>query len=103
MTTRKKIVAHIEDAFGPLDPDADDEDQIILFDGMEDAFVGIAERFEPDGHHRTFAVYSYERMVAVLAVSMSDDEAREYLEYNTVGAYVGPTTPAILRTERLTE
>ncbi len=75
-----------------------DEEELVLFDGMEDAFVGVAERFE-EGGHRYFLVYSYEKMVAILTDGdvMSDEDAREYLEFNTVGLYAGPGTPAILR------
>jgi len=108
--TRDEIVLLIEDmGYG-------DED-IILFDGMEDAFLGIAERFEPvsviriggkddgiiserdeGGVHRYFAVYSYAKMVKILTGDgMDDTDAVEYLEFNTVGLYAGPSTPAIMR------
>ena len=86
---RDEIVAFVEEKA----PDAD----IILFDGLEAAFVGIAERFEPDGHHRVFAVYDYERMVEDLVADGSDyDEAVEYIDFNVIGLYAGETTPAIL-------
>lgn len=87
MTSRDEIARWILDKT--------DEDLIIL-DGLEDAFIGVAERFEPDGHHRTFAVYDQRRMVELL---MSDggteEEALEYIEFNVIGLYAGETTPAI--------
>lgn len=106
--TRDEIVSQIED-MGLVD------EEIILFDGMENAFLGVAERFEPltremihadgghtikevGGTHRYFAVYSYSKMVEILVADGSDyDDAVEYLEFNTVGLFAGPTTPAILR------
>lgn len=101
--TRDEIVEKIAACLGidPDDEEAMDEAGIILFDGMEPAFVGLAERFEPDGHHRHFAVYSYRKMVEILTADgdMDDTDAMEYLEYNTVGLYAGPHTPAILRDE----
>jgi len=42
-------------------------------------------------------VYSYKTMVEILSEDMDDTDAMEYLEFNTVGLYAGPSTPAILR------
>lgn len=91
--TRDEIVAQIEDRIG------EEGEELVLFDGMEDAFIGLAERFEPDGNHRFFAVYSYRKMVEILMADgdMDDTDAMEYLEFNTVGLYAGPNTPAIMR------
>jgi len=93
-----------------------EDEGIVLFDGMDEAFMGIAERFEPmtvrtvpdrgdvteveaGGTHRYFAVYSYTKMVNALMADgeLGDEEAQEYLEFNTVGLYAGPNTPAIMR------
>ena len=101
--TRDEIVDRVANALGidPEDDDAMDEAGIILADGQEAAFVGIAERFEPDGHHRFFAVYSYAKMIQICqADGMDREEAIEYLEFNTLGAYVGETTPAFIHDER---
>ena len=88
---RQTIVEQINDRIGE-----EEAAEIVLFDGMEAAFVGLAERFEMDGH-RYFAVYSYKKMVEILSEDMDDTDAMEYLEFNTVGLYAGPSTPAILR------
>jgi len=105
--TRDEIVDRIEE-MGLTD------EGIILFDGMEEAFLGVAERFEPmtvrivpdggdvteieeGGTHRYFAVYSYAKMVDALGPDLTSEEAQEYLEFNTVGLYAGPNTPAIMR------
>lgn len=91
-----------------------EDEGIVLFDGMDEAFMGIAERFEPvaerivhddgsiivnevGGTHRYFAVYSYAKMVDALGPDLTSEEAQEYLEFNTVGLYAGPNTPAIMR------
>ena len=114
--TRDEIVIRVAEAMG-LDPDDEDEMKeagIILFDGMEPAFVGVAERFEPvmvrmpsddqvrmGRQHQFFAVYSYAKMIQVCqADGMDRDEAIDYLEFNTLGAYVGETTPAFIHDER---
>jgi len=88
---RQTIVEQINDRIGE-----EEAAEIVLFDGMEAAFVGLAERFEMDGH-RYFAVYSYKKMVEILSEDMDDTDAMEYLEFNTVGLYAGPNTPAIMR------
>jgi hypothetical protein len=104
--TRDEIVDRVAAVTG-IDPENEEEVEelgVILFDGMEDAFLGVAERFEKSGH-RYFIVYSYAKMVEILMrdADESDDvetrheEAVEYLEFNTVGLYAGPGTPAILR------
>jgi len=98
--TRDEICDEIAARLG-IDPENEEEMEeagVILFDGMEPAFVGLAERFEADGH-RYFAVYSYRKMVEILVADgdMDDTDAMEYLEFNTVGLYAGPNTPAILR------
>ena len=106
--TRDEIVEFIEDqGLG--------DEEIILFDGLEAAFVGIATRFEPvyeavvneqhetletrvkGGTHRYYAVYDHDRIIrGHVEDGMTWEEAEEYHSFNTEGAYVGETTPAIL-------
>ena len=90
--TRDEIVTRVEQVVGE-----DDDEEVILFDGMENAFIGVAERFA-EGGHRHFAVYSYRKMVEILcADGETEEDAIDYLEFNTVGLYAGPGTPAIMR------
>tara|TARA_R110000744_G_scaffold80705_2_gene158529 strand:- start:152 stop:418 length:267 start_codon:yes stop_codon:yes gene_type:complete len=68
----------------------DGYDQPLLFaDGFDDCIMGTADDF---GTIRV--VYSIDKMIESL---MSDGEsysdAREYLEFNTLTAWVGETTP----------
>ena len=64
------------------------EDGAPLFaDGFDDAILGIC----PDSLR---VVYSRGKCIEILAKRyMSEDEAIEFLEYNTFTAYVGKFTP----------
>ena len=63
-------------------------------DGFEEAFVGIGMKAASED----VAVYDYDTCASVLISrdGMSADEAYEYLDFNVVGAYVGPDTPMFL-------
>lgn len=68
-------------------------DDVIIFDNPSyDALVGVTE----DGR----AVYDYDKMVAWLAVAwgITQEEAAEWIEYNTIGALpnAGPLGPVIM-------
>ncbi|MEB3198845.1 MAG: hypothetical protein VKP62_16760 [Candidatus Sericytochromatia bacterium] len=69
--------------------------EILQMDGFSLAFIGIEETCGQPAR----AVYSYERMVELLVErdGLTYEDAVEYVEYNCVGAYVGPRTPAIVR------
>jgi hypothetical protein len=64
---------------------------MLLANGLNDAVIGIGRRCgQPD-----LAVYSIEKCVQILVErdGMEEDEAREFLEFNTFGAWVGKQTP----------
>lgn len=69
----------------------DGEDDLLLADGFEQAFIGIAHRCSKPN----LACYDYERAVEVLMKrdGMTDEEAREYLNFNCLGAWMGEGTP----------
>lgn len=71
-----------------------DENVALGADGFEDALIGYGTQFNKD-----LAIYDYEECVIVLMKrdGMSDEEAREYMEYNVCGAYMGNNTPVFLR------
>jgi len=73
------------------------ETGILLADGWEDAFVGFASYFGGN-RPRIIAVYDVGKMVevAIKRDGMTEDEAAEFIEYNTLGAHAGPNTPAYL-------
>jgi hypothetical protein len=67
---------------------------ILLANGFEEAFVGIAEQFD-----RRFAVYDYNKCIMILMQrdDMTLEEAEEWMGFNVVGAYIGEATPAFVR------
>jgi hypothetical protein len=79
---RERIMYEIEDAIF-LEPKSFDE-----------AIIGIAYRFgmEP--------VVTYDRTIVIdiLAREMTRDEAEEFFEFNSVGAWMGDLTPIFVDT-----
>ena len=66
-------------------------DDLLLATGFEDAFLGIGRRCGyPD-----LAIYSIPKAIRILVTrdGMSEEEAREYLEFHSIGADMGSTTP----------
>ena len=62
-----------------------------MADGFNEALIGVGRRCgEPD-----LAVYSIPLAIDILMTrdQMTEDDAREYLEYNSIGAWVGENTP----------
>ena len=66
-------------------------EQILLASGLEGAFLGIGRRCgQPD-----LAIYSIPKAIRILVTrdGMSEEAAREYLEFNSIGAWMGTHTP----------
>lgn len=62
-------------------------------DGYDKAIIGLSDNGQ--------LVYSKERMVKILMEtdsSMTEEDAHEYLEFNTFMAYVGDQTPIFINT-----
>ena len=73
---------------------AADGEEILLADGFEDALMGVQQTFERGGI-RYRALYSLKRCVGIMMADGSTYEsALEYLNFNTLGAYVGESTPS---------
>ena len=68
-------------------PNAD----ILIADGLEEAFLGVAYQF-----NTAIAVFDRDKCIEILSRNMSLEEAEEYFEFNTQGAYVGENTPAFI-------
>ena len=82
----------------PLLGELGDENPVALTaDGFDEALVGLARR----PGQPTLAVYDFNKAVDLLQSrdGMTASEAEEYLEFNTVGAWMGPNTPLWLYTE----
>ena len=70
-----------------------EEDILILEpDDFDAAIIGIAERI---GMNRVLA-YDKGKCIEVLMKDMSEDEAIEYFDYNTLGAWMGDGTPIFI-------
>lgn len=69
-----------------------DEEGIVVFDGLDEAFIGIGYRF-----YRAVACYDKEKIITLLMKDgMSHDEAIEYYDFNIAGSYLGVKTPIIV-------
>jgi hypothetical protein len=66
----------------------------LLADGFEEAYIGICYRF-----NLAIAAYDYDKCIDVLMKrdGMSYEEAVEFFEFNTLGAWVGEGTPAFIK------
>lgn len=68
--------------------------EMLLADGLEDAFIGVVVNH----HHHCVAAYSFEKCIGVLVErdGMTEEEAEEFLEFNTLSAYVGGHGPLFI-------
>tara|TARA_R100000808_G_scaffold269_1_gene1623 strand:- start:570 stop:809 length:240 start_codon:yes stop_codon:yes gene_type:complete len=73
---------------------------VLLADGFEDAYLGLARQFTT-----WVAVYDYDLCLDVLMSrdGMSRDEASDFFEFNVVGGWVGKQTPVFLEREELAQ
>ena len=68
-------------------------ERIALWDGLDDALVGIVTRC---GQDNPIAVYERNAVIRVLSRDMSFDDAVEWIDVNINGAWIGETTPMML-------
>ncbi len=75
---------------------AEENPEALLADGFESAFLG----YTCNHHHPAVAVYDLGLCIAKLMEDgLTEDDAVEYLSFNTLGAYVGPSGPLFVRTK----
>ena len=67
------------------------------YDGLDDAIIGPASIWR-DGTQVSVLVYDAEeiRKIFMLRDGMDADEAREFIEYNIEGGYIGVDTPVLV-------
>jgi len=66
--------------------------ELIAADGFDAEIMGVAQSFD-----RTVVVYDLTLVLEQLvAQGMTPEEAREFFEFNILGAYVGDASPAFL-------
>lgn len=66
---------------------------LLKADGLDGAIIGITQCF-----NKHSILYDYNECVRILCNrdGMTEEEAEEYLKYNTLDAYVGEGTPTFL-------
>lgn len=85
---REEIVEFIEDEY----PAVDWED-MVLFDDISDAFVGVAERYGMD----PVAAYDYDKCIEIyMEGGCTYEEAEEHFSFNVIGTWAGERTPVFL-------
>lgn len=67
---------------------------LLTADGFDDAILGVVEGCGRE----TVVCYDYRKCVEILMrdSQMDEAEAEEFLNFNTLGAYVGEKTPVFL-------
>ena len=67
---------------------------MLKADGFDDAIFGIGSRCgKPD-----IIVYDVNKCIKILInQNMTEEEARDYFDFNVVGAWVGEETPIFVR------
>jgi hypothetical protein len=82
--TREELIELIEENYVDC--------EIMLVDGLEEAFLGITTQHGRPPH----AVYDREKCIEILERDMSREDAQEYFSFNIECAYVGESTPSFL-------
>ena len=72
--------------------DEEHYDGIILYDNLDDAFIGVGNQF----YNKPVAIYDREKCIEILAADMSYEEADEFFEFNIIGVWLGDQTPMFL-------
>lgn len=69
-------------------------EEALLADGFEDAFLGVSEVFG----RPPLATYDRDKCIDILIQrdGMTYEEAEEYFDFNVTGAWVGENTPIYL-------
>jgi hypothetical protein len=71
---------------------------MMKIDGHDDAIIGPAMVWTEDGSLRDVLVYDAEKIRETLMKrdGMSFEDAREFIEFNIEGAYMGPHTAIVV-------
>lgn len=70
---------------------------MLKLEGFDEALIGPALIWGKDGDRVEVLVYDAEEIRDILIkTGMSFEDAREYIEFNIEGAYVGPDTPVLV-------
>ena len=72
-----------------------EEEGMLLYDGFDDAIIGIASRCGEN----TVLAYDIDKIIEILMDrdDLSYEEALEYYSFNMEGSYMGESTPTHIR------
>jgi hypothetical protein len=73
----------------------DHDVELIFFDPPEyfdAAILGLVSGYGQE----PAVLYDEATVLAAMAADMGEDDAREWFDFNTIGAYLGPATPRFL-------
>ena len=69
------------------------EDLLFLEPSVfDEAILGVADRFGMP----SVVAYDRSRVIDIIARDMPREDAEEFFEFNTIGAWVGDTTPVFI-------
>jgi hypothetical protein len=72
----------------------DESNGLLVMDGFDDCIVGLCHRF-----NESFVVYDQQKVIAKLvSQGMSEEDAREFHDFNQLGAWSGDHTPGFIET-----
>lgn len=78
--------------------------EALLADGLENALVGVCDRFGQN----TLAAYDYDKCIEIFSKDIASDDtleedddphtmAVEHFDFNVIGSWVGENTPVFIR------
>lgn len=83
---KKQIICWISDNY-------DFDDEILLADGLESAFVGVGT----NNNNKMCAIYDVDECInSLIKDGLTCTEACEYFDYNIESAYVGENAPIFI-------
>lgn len=87
--TPEEILEHMEENC---------DEAVIRLEGLDDALVGWANPWDTSGITPTRLIYSAAKCIKIMMDNqgLSEDDAIEWLSYNTENCYLGEHTPIIM-------
>ena len=96
MKTRPDAIQRATRAVAWMDENVDEYVRLEPREHLDPCIVGVVQRFND-----TVLLYSKRAVLAsFVAQGMTEEEAREYFDYNTVGGWFGAGTPVFLVDDR---
>jgi hypothetical protein len=89
----RETTARAGHAWNAAADESDEDEGLVLMTGYDDCIAGVVSRYgQPD-----IVCYDLAKVLAKLvADGMSEEEAREFFEFNQLGAWMGDATPCFI-------